>query len=351
MKKIIYPKNKEHFKKLIPFVQKIIEICRENNIDPIIYGSFAHFYHAKDKNMNVNDIDLIIAKDGLQKLSRLLKKKNVPFKRCSTEDYSMVIQNGKLKIELDEVGSGYKTLNEESLSKNIFDKVCFYGVKVGIITLKQLEEIYSVAYNRSREDKTRILEKIKRLEKFLGRKLKQDITVEIVKNKNLTKKQKDTINRGRIKEFGKDNKKDFSKDYEPETLWFFVMNKKKIVSLGGIRPVEVKYLGKKYKIGGVCSTISFVKKKGYGKIMVSFMIDYSRRTGKTILGFTGKTKFFEKAYMGIKKDFIKRFVWIKKDGKKIYDNDGDGVYYEGKDKLISKVLKGKESAEIFVEFW
>ena len=49
-KQYIYPKNKEHFKKLIPFAQKIIKLCKDNRVEPIIYGSFAHFYHTKDGN-------------------------------------------------------------------------------------------------------------------------------------------------------------------------------------------------------------------------------------------------------------------------------------------------------------
>ena len=67
----IFPKNKEHFKKLIPFAQEIIKICRENKIDPIIYGSFSHFVHTKDKTMNVNDIDLIIPKKDLPKIANI----------------------------------------------------------------------------------------------------------------------------------------------------------------------------------------------------------------------------------------------------------------------------------------
>lgn len=351
VKKInILPKNKEHFKKLIPFAQEIIKICRENKIDPIIYGSFSHFVHTKDKTMNVNDIDLIIPKKDLPKIANILKRKKIKSKYYPQYN-TIIIEKGKLKVEIDDIGRGRKTISDDKLSKNIFDKVDFYGVPVRIIRLNQLEEMYSYAYNNSREDKAKILEKIKRLEKSLGRKLKQEISVEIIKNKNLTKKQKETINNARKKEFGKDEAKDFSKDYEPETLWFFVKKKNKIVSLGGIRPIKIKFLGKTYKIGGICSTISLEKKKGYGKIMVAFMVDYSRKTGKTILGFTGKTEFFKKADMGTKKDFIRRFVWVKPNGKKVYDNDGDGIYYEGKDRLISKILKTKSPAYIFVEHW
>lgn len=168
----IYPKNKEYFKKLIPFAKKIILICKRNKINLVIYGSFAHFYHTRDENMKVKDIDIIITRKGLLKLSKLLKKNKINFIRCSSQNYSMIVKKGKLKLELDEVGAGYKTISEQNLNKNIFDKVDFYGIVARIITLKQLEEIYLVAYNRSKEDKAKILKKIKHLEKFLGRKLR-----------------------------------------------------------------------------------------------------------------------------------------------------------------------------------
>ncbi len=192
---------------------------------------------------------------------------------------------------------------------------------------------------------------IKQLKKDLERKMRQDIYVKIVKNKNLTKEQRDIINNGRVSNWGESAKKDFSKDYEPETLWFFIKKKNKIVSFGGIRPLKAKYLGKIYNIGGICSTISLEKGKGYGKILVAFMIDYAIKKDKTLLGFTGQTEFFKKANLGTKKNFIRRFVWVKPNGEEIYDNDGDGIYYEGKDKFISKVLKTKSPVFINVEHW
>jgi len=167
----IYPKNKEYFKKLIPFAQKIIMICKDAGANPIIYGSFAHFVYTQDKSMKVNDIDLILPKKYFPKAIKLLRKNKIKYIRYYPE-WSGIIKKGKLKVEIDEVGKDYKTISEKSLSKNIFNKIDFYGTEVKMITLKHLEEIYPVAYKRSREDKAKILEKIKHLEKFLGRKLK-----------------------------------------------------------------------------------------------------------------------------------------------------------------------------------
>jgi len=172
---MIYPKNKEFFKKEIPFAKKILKLCNENKIPTVIYGSFAHFHHTKDIDMKVNDIDIIIPKKYFPKAVELLKKNKIKFRYI--EIYpgngmsTLIIKKGKLKVELDETGGDYKTLKDRTLLKNI-KKIDFYGINANVVTLKQLENIYAVAYNRSKEDKAKILKKIKHLEKFLGRKLK-----------------------------------------------------------------------------------------------------------------------------------------------------------------------------------
>ncbi|MBS3083168.1 hypothetical protein J4423_00015 [Candidatus Pacearchaeota archaeon] len=183
--------------------------------------------------------------------------------------------------------------------------------------------------------------------------IQKNLSVEIIKNKDLTNKHKMIINHARVSHWGEAQRKDFSKDYEPNTLWFFIKNKGNVVSLGGIRPIKVRYLGKNLHIGGICSTISMEKRKGYGKIMISYMIDYSLKTGKTIIGFTGEKnlKIFEKTGLRVKKDFIRRFVWTKPNGEPFYDNDGHGVYYEGKDRFITKLLKTKNYVYINVIHW
>ena len=170
MKLTIYPKNKEYFKRLIPFVKKIILICKENKIFPVIQGSFAHFYYTKDESIKVNDIDLLIQKKDFEKFMSLLKKTKIKF-RYYPKWNTIIIKKGKLKIEVDDVGKGYKTLKDKNLIKST-SKINFYGIEFRMITLRQLEEIYPIAYARSIEDKVKLLKKIKHLERFLGRKVK-----------------------------------------------------------------------------------------------------------------------------------------------------------------------------------
>ncbi|MBS3094304.1 hypothetical protein J4474_01430 [Candidatus Pacearchaeota archaeon] len=352
MKIRVYPKNKEYFKRLIPFAQKIIQIIEGEGIPTIVYGSFAHFYHAKDKSMNVNDIDLMIPehKKNFPKVVNALKKARIKYNYYPKQE-TLIIKKGDLKVEVDSVGQGHKTMKENTLFKFNHDKIDFYDIPSRLLKLNQIEEMYSRALIESDKTKLNVVHKVDLLEKFLRRKLKGDLKIERIKSKDLNKKDKKNLEDLRVREFGEESRKDFKKDYESDTLWVMIKKKDKIVSFGGIRPIKVKLNGKVYNIGGICSTISVIKKKGYGKIMINVMKDYSEKTGKTLIGFTGQTKFFGKCGFGTKKNFIKRFVWIKSNGEKVYDDDGDGIYYEGKDKIISKMLKSKSPAYIFVEFW
>jgi len=150
-----------------------------------------------------------------------------------------------------------------------------------------------------------------------------NIKIEIKKNKNLTKSEKDLINKNLVKEFGKEGFRDFKKDYEPDTEWIFIKDNGKTVSFCGLRSVKIEYLGKTYNIKGICSTISIVKGKGYGRMMVKAMINYLKKKGKTGLGFTGETEFFKKVGLGTKKNFIRRFVYRNpKTGEEVIDMGG-----------------------------
>ena len=351
--KPIYPKNKTYFKSLIPFAQKIIRLLNDDSIPNVIYGSFAHFYYTKDKSMKVNDIDIMIPKHkrNFPKFVQVLKKEKINHKYYPKWE-TLIIKKGDLKVEVDSVGQNYKTMKGDTLFKSNHDKIDFYGLPVRLLKLSQIEEMYGLALIESDKTKLNVVHKVDLFEKFLGRKLKGDLKIERIKSKNLNKKDKKALEELRVKEFGEKERKDFKKDYEQNTLWIMIKKKGEIVSFGGIRPIKVRYKGKPYNIGGICSTISVIKKKGYGKIMVNVMKDYSKRTGKTILGFTGKTKFFEKCGFGTKKDFIKRFIYKNpKTGEEVIDNEGDGVYYEGKDKFISKILKTKSPIYINVLHW
>ncbi len=168
----------------------------------------------------------------------------------------------------------------------------------------------------------------------------------IIKSVNrLTRAEKILMNKIRVREGGKGIKKDFSKDYPAGTIFFFVKEKDKILSFGGLEPIKINYLGKDYNILGICNIFSVEKGKGYGGILIKEMIKYLKNKGKTGLGFTGATEFFKKTGLKTEKLFGKRFALKNpKTGELRFaekGEEGDGIYYEGKDKLISRMLKTK----------
>ena len=164
MIKDIYPKNKEHFEKLIPLAQKIIFLCKENKISPIIYGSFAHFYYTKDISLNVNDLDLLIPKKEFPKILNEIKKKIKA--EIILDGGTIILKRGKLIIELD----GSQDTELKKLQDNLI-QIDFYGTDIKIIGLKDLENIYPLAFNESSRNKGKVLEKIISLENFLKRKI------------------------------------------------------------------------------------------------------------------------------------------------------------------------------------
>lgn len=74
---------------------------------------------------------------------------------------------------------------------------------------------------------------------------------------------------------------------------------------------------------------------------------------KTGVAFTGKHNlgFFKKVGYKIKENGIQKFLYKNPKGNLIEDNDGHMVYYEGKDKFITKLLKSKNKCVTDTDFW
>jgi len=180
----------------------------------------------------------------------------------------------------------------------------------------------------------------------------QKIIIEIIKHNQFPKKYESLMNKWRKKEFGPSEVKNFKKDYLPGAIFFFVKDNKRIVAFGGLRKITIEYLGKKYNILGICNIVSIEKGKGYGQLLISAMIAYLKKTGKTGVGFCNKdvSKFYEKAGLKVVKNLTQRFVLKNpKTGEiKIDEEGGDGIYIEGKDKFIQKLLSTKGTAYYYL---
>ena len=179
------------------------------------------------------------------------------------------------------------------------------------------------------------------------------ITIEYKPVEKLTKKEIDELNYYRVKDWGEPARCDFKKE-DKKAIFVIIKNGGKLKAYGMLKPVRVEFRGEKYDILGMGRGRAIEKGKEYGRLLSAARIYYIKKTGKTAIAFTGTHNigFFEKAGFRVEKNFIKRFAYKNpKTGKIIYDEDGHVVCYEGKDKLISKILKAKGYAYTDVDFW
>lgn len=137
-------------------------------------------------------------------------------------------------------------------------------------------------------------------------------------------------------------------------IFFIVHDQNGIISVGTLQTIKIKFLGKKYDILGIGGIASLIKKKGYGKILMTAMHNYIIKKRKTAIGFCSSDNsiFYKKCSFKIAKDFVKQFLYIDTKGKQIKNKrDDDVIYLSGKDKFMEKVLHSKENVLLTRPHW
>lgn len=138
---------------------------------------------------------------------------------------------------------------------------------------------------------------------------------------------------------------------------FFIFNdeKGKLLFLGRLRPVKLKFLKKSYNILGVADIVSITKRKGYGKILMKEMLKYIKSKDKTAIGFceSKNSPFYEKSGFKIEKNLVKKFIYKNPQGKIMKDEgDEDVLYFQRKDNFMKKILLNpKEKVLIPIPHW
>ncbi len=180
----------------------------------------------------------------------------------------------------------------------------------------------------------------------------------IKKGKDLSKKELILVAKESIKNFdeGKKSLEKELKELEEDlnSFFFLVKDKRKIVSFGLLKPVKINYLGKTYNILGIGNIISIKQKQGYGTILMGEILKFLKKKKKTGLGFTGSrtAKFYEKVGLIAEKRLRNRFFYDYGNSKTNREEKGWwGVYYEDKDKFVTKVLKTKSIVNIPCMHW
>jgi hypothetical protein len=170
--------------------------------------------------------------------------------------------------------------------------------------------------------------------------------------KDLSKKEFDFMNSQRIKNYGKEvnllDRKAHGKSY-----FFFVKENNKIAAFGFLRPFKCTYKNEKYNLFALGGIMSVEKGKGYGTVLIQNMIKFLKKKNKTGLGFCGKktAEFYKKAGLKVKQNFSHRIEMENpKTGERIKDPDKcPGIYFEGKDKFVTKVAKTKGIATYWMQ--
>jgi len=137
----IYPRNKEHYIKLIKFAKEVLDICKEIGIEPIAYGGLIYFGYTLDKNVVIHDIDLLVPEKYIGKISEKLKNRKIRY-IWNHKRHDFKIYKDGAKVELDAL-ENYK-------GKGKIKKFDFDGLKVNAVSLESLANTYKNACKESK---------------------------------------------------------------------------------------------------------------------------------------------------------------------------------------------------------
>ena len=136
----IYPKNKEHYVKLLKFGKEIQQICRKSGTEPVTYGGLIYFGYTRDKNARVHDIDFLVPEKCLEKIAEKLKAKRINY-RWNHKWHDFKIYKNGTKVELDSI--------ETYHGKGKIENFDFNGLKVKAVSLDSLTNTYKDACRES----------------------------------------------------------------------------------------------------------------------------------------------------------------------------------------------------------
>lgn len=157
----ILPKNKDKFIRLLEFDKEILGICDDLNISPVLNAGFAVFVYTKNKDMKVNDIDMLIPEADFPRIISVLKKRGIEYKL--KKYHVLQILKDDLKIDFDSIDYWPK-MWKINLPQN-YKVVQIGGFKVRIISLEDLKQTYKIGAESSDDRSEDYKLKLEALEK------------------------------------------------------------------------------------------------------------------------------------------------------------------------------------------
>lgn len=128
------------FQELLSFGEIILDICRELQVTPIVYGSLAYFYHTEDTKIPINDLDLLVPENAFPELMRMLEQSSISFDQKPWQ--SIVASRNSRDIDLDSIERYLDPRSREA------ETIQIGNLKFDILNTASLTDIYQEAVDR-----------------------------------------------------------------------------------------------------------------------------------------------------------------------------------------------------------
>ena len=129
-----FPKNQDHFVRLIRFLTRVLKICARLGIDPVVNGSLAVFAYTHNHDLDVNDVDLAISEADFERLRAALEADGIS---CRLREWHVLqVESGDLKIDFDSIEYWQQDLPLER------DTLKLDTVTVSLVSLPAAKTLY-----------------------------------------------------------------------------------------------------------------------------------------------------------------------------------------------------------------
>jgi hypothetical protein len=168
-------------------------------------------------------------------------------------------------------------------------------------------------------------------------------SIQIKKGKELTSTELELMNKARVVHFNSKNAIQPLPDNEDwEKLYFLkYTDSGELGAFARYHNVLITFNGINYEVLGSATLIALIPSKSYGADVKKEMIKYAKEKDKTSIGFCNPklSGYYKSLGCGIIIDGAQRFYQKQTDGNLKQFQDGDVLYINGADNLITEILQ------------
>jgi hypothetical protein len=141
----VFPRNREHFSRLIDFMRGVLHVCESLGIEPVASGSLVVLLYTQDETMEVKDVDLSCSEGDFDRLAAGLLARGIS--ASATDWHVLQARRDDLKIEFDSREHWMHGLSEEHAPANV------HGLHLTVVSREALIELYERGLAATSEDR------------------------------------------------------------------------------------------------------------------------------------------------------------------------------------------------------